>query len=122
MRSPTRDDTLDDQRATTRARLSLSAVDAVAMLKFARSPVRVDVVLNRRAACGDRFAEHAAHRAPQASDGRVAQLAGGRKGVDACTIEDLVRVDVPQSGEHVLIQQQGLDLASPAKKPREVAS
>src|SRR5712692_3093770 len=107
------DDT-PDLLPAAEAALPFPAIDAVAPLELARPALGVHIVCDRGAAEANGSHEYVAdgaielHRLSAAEPGSVARR------MDARPPEALIRVDVPNPAEDVLVEQHRLDPGAPA--------
>jgi hypothetical protein len=78
-------------------------------LKIAAIPVCVYIVGNRGSAMFDGEAEGVNHRLMQLRDSGRRQSRGVRERMNPGGEQDLIDIDISETGEECLIQQQGLD-------------
>ena len=102
------DDPLDRTPAAV-ARLSETAVDVELVLHRAPVPVRRDVVAKRRPLPFDPLPQHGPQRAVETRQLGPVELARGAKRMNLRAPERLVRVDVPDTRQAPLVEEEGLD-------------
>ena len=110
-----------DGRATASARFAFSAVDLVPKLKPTLLAGGCAIVADGAAAALDRRLECAAHDLVQPFDVLVGKIAGDGHWMDAGPMQRFIDVDVPQSADSGLIQQQRFDLAISAQQLPELS-
>ena len=100
---------LRDRGAAARAWLAVAAVDAELVLHRSGSPVGGGVVLQRRALALDARPERSPDGPGHAGDLVRRELVRRALRVDARAPERLVRVDVPESRDDPLVEEDGLE-------------
>ena len=101
------------------ARLSADRRDAVAGTTL--SAVRIHVVRDRGAATFNRFGQHRDNRFVQAAQALPAQTARDRLGMNSRAEQGFIRVDVADTAQEVLVEEQGLDgRFAPARAAKEL--
>src|ERR1700734_3156870 len=106
------DDAAPDLRAAAKARLPRALVHAMARLKFAAIPFRIDVIRYRRAFQLDCLVQYGLNFLIQPRDLVRFQICAEPRGVNARAPERFIRVDVAHTAERALIEQQSLDAAA----------
>src|SRR5579871_2388898 len=115
MRPSLRDQNLANRCTAGHTGLAFASVSLVTHLKPASPALGVDVIRNRRAPQRDRFTQYFANGLVEFRRSSRAQAGGGGQGMDSRGEQALVRVDVPESGQEFLVQQQRLDPSLPPK-------
>jgi len=85
-------------------------------LKSTPASFGVHVIAKRRTALVDRSAKQPPHRVDQAAQLRGRQRSGGAKRVQASSVQELVDVNVSESGDATLIEQGRFDREAAALK------
>src|SRR5205085_7458483 len=114
--APALDDPRDLAGARRAARLALAAVDVEAAGEIAELAVGAGVVAQGRTAVAERLLEYLADRRHQPGEGRARDLAGGLSRVDPRAEQRLADVDVAQTGDHMLVEQEQLHRLFPFPK------
>src|SRR5204863_3526694 len=93
-------------------------------LKGSRDAVAVEVVGERRAAALDRVAQDGARCASDGGELEAGQAMAAPRRPYARAKQDLVRVDVADSGNHALIEERSLDVTArtPQLQPQRFAT
>lgn len=118
MRTALGDDDALNRFAATGAGCTCASVDLVPVLETAFAPVAVDVVGDGGAARFDGFVQDGVDGVVKFVELLRAEMGGDGVGVDARGEEAFVGVDVAESAEYFLIEQQRLDAFAPAAEVR----
>ena len=117
-RSPAADARLRDRRSAAPARLAVATVDAELVLHRPRGAVGSGIVAKGRALAVDPGAQGRADRAREPRHLLVTEPVRRPQRVEPCTPERLVGVDVPEAGDHTLIEEDRLQRRPPSSELR----
>lgn len=113
MAAPSGNDGALDCRAAAKAFLSFSLINAMRLLKFSTISIRIDVVRNRRASRFDCTIQDSLYSAIQPPQFFWREIRAQPLRIDARAPKALVRVNVADTAQHRLIEQQRLDSRPP---------
>src|SRR5579872_2456417 len=105
MRSPTAEDHSLDRRLADQAGEPRSQIHIVLKLEEALSSFGVHVIGNRRSSGPDRLMQHFLQRGMQAIELRALQSSCLPAGTNASAEQRLIRVNVPNAVQQLLIEQ-----------------
>jgi len=98
--------------ASGRAGLPGLVIHQMPLLISPSAPVRRHEIPDAGATRTDGLGQHRPHRLVEPPDGPITQPAGSPIRMQASAIQNFVRVDVADPGNHLLMHQQGLHTAS----------
>jgi len=94
-------------------------IDQMTNFILALRPIGGEIVPDAGSSAVNRLAQNRLHDAVQALHGAGCQAAGDGIRMNTGAEQDFVRVDVPDTGDGLLMHQQRLEPAAAAKKPCE---
>src|SRR5437879_6444720 len=84
-------------------------------------PIRRQEIADAGASIRDGLAQDISHRVVEAPDGPDLQAARHPIGMQATAIQYLIRIDVADTGDDLLLHEQGLEAPAPARPHRPEA-
>lgn len=97
-----------DGCAAARARFTIPAKHFQTVLEQPRRSLAIPIIPDGRPLEGDRLAQDLVNGRPKPFQAAKPQVGDLRPGVDARLEEDLISVDVPDTGDNLLIKEQAL--------------
>ncbi len=111
MRAPAGQDNLLDGAGAALAGLSLSAIHAQSSAKLPHISIGIAVITEGRSASANGLFEYASNLTTQCAGLLHADVTTHLGWMNACAKERLVHIDISESGNTTLIQQERLDWA-----------